>query len=99
MGLNNRSDINRAHAYETIQYVKTLGLQLTSMQDLALHYLIRDIGIDNFDRSTLKKVLLDKNSSLNRIRGAWLALKRIDGIVSKEALSRRFEEIALWQKT
>ena len=96
MKLVNRKPISNAHAYETIQYIKTLNLELTFSQSTALHYLIRDIGIANFDKSILKRVLFDKSSSFNRIRGAWLALKRIDGIDVKTAISRRFEELELY---
>lgn len=84
---------------ETFDCIKNLKRKLTNNQVIALAKLIEDIGINNFSNSTLRKVLLDESSSFNRIRGAWLALKRVDGIVSKEVIGRRFEELKLWQRT
>jgi GH24 family phage-related lysozyme (muramidase) len=81
-----------------VEVINNLKLDLNHNQVLALHSLISEIGLYNFGQSTLRKVIVNPESSLNRIRGAWLALKRIDRMVSKEALNRRFEEIALWQK-
>ena len=83
---------------ETFDYIKNLKLNLTNSQVVALGQLIEDISIYSFERSHLKEVLLMKDPTINRIRGAWISLKRVNGRPIRETVKMRLAEVKLWQK-
>jgi len=83
---------------ETFDYIKNLKLNLNNSQVVALGQLIEDIGIYSFERSHLKEVLLMKDPTINRIRGAWVSLKRVNGRAIRDTVKMRLAEVKLWQK-
>lgn len=83
---------------ETFDYIKNLNLNLRDNQVVALGQLIEDIGIYNFDRSHLKEVLFMEAPTLNRIRGAWVSLKNVNGRKVGDTVKMRLAEVKLWQK-
>lgn len=83
---------------ETFDYIKNLNLSLRDNQVVALGQLIEDIGIYNFDRSLVKKVLFMENYTINRLRGAWVSLKRVNGRPIGDTVKMRLAEVKLWQK-
>lgn len=83
---------------ETFDYIKNLKLELRDNQIVALGQLVEDIGIFNFERSHLKEVLFMEEPTLNRIRGAWVSLKNINGRRVGDTVKMRLAEVKLWQK-
>jgi len=83
---------------ETFDYIKNLNLKLRDNQVVALGQLIEDIGIYNFDRSLVKKVLFMENYTINRLRGAWASLKNVNGRRVGDTVKMRLAEVKLWQK-
>lgn len=58
--------------------------------------LIHQIGIITFNRSRLKKALLEKNSK--SIREFFVAWSKINGVTDPELLSRRLKELTYFDK-